>query len=163
MPTAIRIEPMTEADFAATAALDATGHTKEADLRDELARPWARLWVAREQPGGEIVGFLLFWHVVDELHVLQLMTRTDRRRRGIARALMRHAMAYGRENGIARVLLEVRRSNRGAISLYRDTGFFATSVRSRYYPDDEDGIEMLLMLDPASGRPVSHADEVTLE
>ena len=45
------------------------------------------------------------------------------------------------------VLLEVRRSNAPAIALYRALGFFAMGVRARYYPDDEDAVEMVLAFD----------------
>jgi ribosomal-protein-alanine N-acetyltransferase len=61
------------------------------------------------------------------------------------------------------VLLEVRRSNAAAIALYRRVGFFAMGVRSRYYPDDEDAVEMVLMIDPETGAVVAHDDEVRLE
>ena len=49
------------------------------------------------------------------------------------------------------VLLEVRRSNAPAIALYRALGFFAMGVRARYYPDDEDAVEMVLALDLETG------------
>ncbi len=49
-----------------------------------------------------------------------------------------------------------------AIALYRALGFFAIGVRTRYYPDDEDAIEMVLAFDSATGEIVPHADEVRL-
>ena len=139
------IEPMTERDIDVVVAIDAPPRVGAAQMREELARPWSRQWVAREE-GGEVVAFLLAWHVADELHVLNLGTRHDRRRRGIARALMNVALAYGREKHVARVLLEARRSNVAALSLYRSSGFVVTGVRARYYPDDEDALEMRLGL-----------------
>jgi ribosomal protein S18 acetylase RimI-like enzyme len=60
---------------------------------------------------------------------------------------------------VKHVLLEVRRSNSGAIALYRAFGFFAMGVRARYYPDDE---EMVLLFDLATGKIVEHEDEVRL-
>jgi hypothetical protein len=36
-------------------------------------------------------------------------------------------------------------------------------VRARYYPDQEDAVEMVLLLDPSTGDIVAHADEVRLE
>ncbi len=60
------------------------------------------------------------------------------------------------------VLLEVRRSNASAIALYRRLGFVAMGVRARYYPDDEDAVEMVLRLDPRTGVVVPGEDEVTL-
>jgi hypothetical protein len=35
-------------------------------------------------------------------------------------------------------------------------------VRPRYYPDDEDAIEMVLLLDTETGEVVPHEDEVRL-
>jgi ribosomal protein S18 acetylase RimI-like enzyme len=61
------------------------------------------------------------------------------------------------------VLLEVRRKNKGAIALYRALGFFAMGVRARYYADDEDAIEMVLLFDEVTREVVAHADEVRLQ
>ena len=36
-------------------------------------------------------------------------------------------------------------------------------LRARYYPDNEDAVEMVLLLDPATGAVVPHADEVRLD
>jgi [ribosomal protein S18]-alanine N-acetyltransferase len=161
---AVRIEPMTEDDAAAVAAIEGPTRMTEADVHDELARPWSRMWVAREaDPRGEVVGFVLTWHVSDELHVLNVATRADRRRQGIGRAVMNEAVAYGRGNAVRHVLLEVRRSNRAAIAMYRGLGFFAMGIRARYYPDGEDAVEMVLALDPATGAIIPHADEVRLD
>jgi len=38
--------------------------------------------------------------------------------------------------------LEVRRSNKAALSLYRKNGFIQTGVAYSYYTDGEDGIQM---------------------
>jgi ribosomal-protein-alanine N-acetyltransferase len=72
-------------------------------------------------------------------------------------------VAYARDQRVKHVLLEVRRSNGPAIALYRGVGFFAMGVRARYYPDDEDAVEMVLMLDPETGAIVAHDDEVRLD
>jgi ribosomal-protein-alanine N-acetyltransferase len=136
-------------------------------LRDEVARPWARLWIARGRDAArseeDALGYLVAWHVADELHVLNVATRPDWQRRGVGRALMGSAIAYAREHRAKHVLLEVRRSNRAAIALYRAVGFFAMGVRSRYYPDDEDAVEMVLMFDAETGDIVPHEDEVRLD
>lgn len=162
MSAPFRIDAMREGDVPAVAAIDGPTRMDEPQLRDELARPWARLWVVREEPEA-VSAFLVSWHVADELHVLNVATRGDRRRRGMARALMNEVVAYARDKSVRHVLLEVRRSNRAAIALYRAVGFFAMGVRTRYYPDDEDAVEMVLLLDPATGAVVAHEDEVRLE
>jgi ribosomal-protein-alanine N-acetyltransferase len=162
MRVPVRIDAMKEGDLRAVAAIEGPTRMDEAQLRDELARPWSRLWVAREADEG-IVAFVVAWHVADELHVLNVATREDRRRRGIGRALMTEVVAYARHAHVKHVLLEVRRSNAAAIALYRGAGFFAMGVRARYYPNGEDAVEMVLMLDPETGEIVPHADEVRLD
>ncbi|HEY3819363.1 MAG TPA: ribosomal protein S18-alanine N-acetyltransferase [Polyangiaceae bacterium] len=162
MPPSVHIDAMRDGDLCAVAAIDGATRMDEAQLKEELGRPWARLWVAREE-NGEVAAFLVSWHVADELHVLNVATREDRRRRGIGRALMDVVVGYARSHHVKHVLLEVRRSNAPAIALYRCVGFFAMGVRARYYPDDEDAVEMVLMLDPDTGAVVAHADEVRLD
>lgn len=165
MRAGIRIDPMTESDLPGVSAIDPSAHMEEATLREELGRSWARMWVAREhrEEGAELVGFLSAWHVADELHVLNVTTRADRRRRGIGRALLETAVAYGCEKRVKHVLLEARRSNHGAIALYRGIGFFATGVRARYYPDDEDAVEMVLLFDANTGEVILRKDEAKLD
>jgi len=157
----LRIEPMTPEDVHAAAAIEGPTRLDETHLRDEMARAWSRMWVARR--GADVVGFLAAWHVADELHVLNVATHSDQRRRGIGRALMQEAVTYARAHDVRHVLLEVRRSNRAAIALYRDRGFFAMGIRARYYPDGEDAVDMVLAFDPVTRDVSPHADEVTLE
>lgn len=157
-----RVERMSPKDAAAVAAIEGPTRVEERQVAEELERAWTRAWVAREG-AREVVGYVVTWHVADELHVMNVATRTDRRRRGIGRALMAAAVDYARENAVRHVLLEVRRSNVPAIALYRAFGFFAMGVRARYYPDDEDAVEMVLLLDPVTGQVVPHADEVRIE
>jgi ribosomal-protein-alanine N-acetyltransferase len=131
---------------------------------EELSRSWARLWAARTAEGAPLVGFLIAWHVADELHVLNVATLPAMRRRGVGRALMDAALAYSSAHKIRIVLLEVRRSNRAAIKLYRDLDFTALGVRSGYYADNgEDAIEMILALDPESGKVLPGRDEIRID
>ncbi len=161
-----RVEAMREEDVAFASSLDGTAAFSESELRAELARPGSLLWVARPQgdPGGDDPprAFLSVWHVADELHVLNLVTHPAHRRRGLARALMNELLIYARGHAVRRLLLEVRRSNRAAIALYRSLSFAAVGVRVRYYRDDEDAVEMALALDP-QGAVVPTADEVSLD
>jgi ribosomal-protein-alanine N-acetyltransferase len=171
MGGAVVIDEMLESDVTDVCAVSAAafapatsgaGIVTEQSLREELARPWARVWVAREGGReGDTVGFLLLWHVADEIHVLSVAVLPVARRRGVAMDLMRHALAYAASRKVKHLLLEVRRSNVAAIALYRRLGFYAMGVRPAYYSDGEDAVEMVLLLDEA-GRVVEHADEVRL-
>jgi ribosomal-protein-alanine N-acetyltransferase len=159
------IEPMTEADIEGVLAIElASFHAsdigaekedprgvREKQLREELARTWARLRVARASgPAGAeraVLGYVLFWHVADEIHLLNVAVDPRARRQGIGRALVLDLLAYARAHAVAKVLLEVRASNEAAIRLYESLGFTQFNVRKAYYSDGEDGVEMMLELE----------------
>jgi [ribosomal protein S18]-alanine N-acetyltransferase len=158
-------EGASDADLAAVEAIARDSFTDAFSAKEELARPWSRLWIARAgDRRGAAAGFLVAWHVADELHVLNVATTPPMRRRGVARALMDEALAYSAREKIRIVLLEVRRSNRAAIKLYRAFRFTALGVRPAYYSDNgEDAIEMILALDPATGRVLPGRDEIRID
>lgn len=159
-----RLGAQDEADLAAVEAIARECFTDGFSAAEELGRPWARLWAARFAEREEPVGFLVAWHVADELHVLNVATLPAMRRRGVARALMDEALAYATAHHVRILILEVRRSNRPAIKLYRGLGFTALGVRPGYYSDNgEDAIEMMLGLDPDTGRVLPGKDEIRID
>ena len=160
------VEALEGADDALAMDVDALARDAFADpsfsLRAELERPWTRAWIARGP--GDTAGFAVAWHVADELHVLNVAVAPALRRRGIGTALMEAALADAEAKRVRIVLLEVRRSNRAALRLYRGMGFTVLGVRPRYYGDnDEDAVEMILSLDPATGAVVPGRDEIHIE
>jgi [ribosomal protein S18]-alanine N-acetyltransferase len=136
----------------------------EVDVATELERSWTRIWVARTRAADpNPAGFLLAWAVADELHVINLATHPDRRRQGVAKALLGALLEHARSNCVRLVLLEVRRSNRAAIQLYRAHGFRAIGLRRGYYSDtSEDAIEMMLAFDPVTGHAIPGCDEIPI-
>lgn len=127
-------------------------------LERELSHAWSTVLLALEErqvaarlaPGERtevIVGFIVFWLVHDEVHVLNIATAREERRRGIGRALMEEAAEAGRRRGATLATLEVRRSNLAAIALYRALGYRQVGVRPNYYAEEgEDAIVMVLDL-----------------
>ena len=145
----LAITPMTAADVKDALRIDVVSFPddlsrREQQLREELERAWARLRVARG-PEGTPLGYVVFWHVADEIHLLNVAVAPESRRRGVGRALVQEVLAYARIHGAAKTLLEVRVSNEAAIALYETLGFARFNVRKRYYDDGEDGVEMVLM------------------
>ncbi len=115
-------------------------------LGRELGHTWSRvlLAVVPDARGETVVGFVVFWLVHDELHVLNIATALEARGQGIGRALMEEAEEEGRRHGIRLATLEVRRSNARAIALYRALGYRQTGVRPNYYAEEkEDAIVMM--------------------
>jgi [ribosomal protein S18]-alanine N-acetyltransferase len=156
----VTIDAMTEADIPSVVALGSGATVGQ--LVEELARPWALCFVARDAEA-KVLGFVLTWHVTDELHILDVVVDAAVRRRGIGRSLMQHALTRARERSAVHVYLEVRRTNVAAIHLYRALGFFTLAVRKKYYPDGEDAIEMAARMDPDTGEIMPGKDEVNPE
>ncbi len=112
---------------------------------EEMDREWAHIDVLRERPGGPVVAFVNFWLVRDEVHILNVATHPDARRRGHASTLLTHVIDFAAGARCRYVTLEVRRSNQGAIRLYRKFGFRPVGIRPNYYVEDqEDAVVMLL-------------------
>jgi [ribosomal protein S18]-alanine N-acetyltransferase len=119
-------------------------------FRRELTHDWSSIYLA-EEPGPtgkpQLLGFIIFWLVHDEIHVLNIATEPTQRRKGVARTLMSQALERGRQHKCSLATLEVRRSNEAAILLYKSMGFRAVGVRPNYYVDEgEDAIVMVLDL-----------------
>jgi [ribosomal protein S18]-alanine N-acetyltransferase len=116
-------------------------------IRREMQHEWSTVLLGVEEGAAPevVLGFVVFWLVHDEVHVLNVAVSAEHRRRGVARALMEEAVARGRAAGARLVTLEVRRSNAPAIALYRKLGYREVAVRPRYYAEEgEDAIVMEL-------------------
>ncbi|MEW6262668.1 MAG: ribosomal protein S18-alanine N-acetyltransferase [Thermodesulfobacteriota bacterium] len=143
------IEPMTAADLDQVMAIEQVSFrrpwTREGFLVELKRRP-ARCLVARQ--GRNVCGYLVFWLIPPEIHVLNLAVRPDLRRRKIGRLLMEYMLEYGRDTGAGEVFLEVRTSNLAAQELYRSLGFSLSGRRRDYYAEDhEDALIMAFSLD----------------
>lgn len=145
---AVSLRPCTEADLPAILNIECasypTAWTRTAFVH-ELHNHHGRFVVAEHQ--GRIVGYVCSWLIIDEVHILNIAVQPDCRRRGIGRALLGQTLAQARQTGAHRANLEVRRSNRAAIGVYRKFGFETVSVRHKYYADGEDGLLMVCALD----------------
>ncbi len=96
-------------------------------------------------PVRRIAGFIVFWLVKDEMHILNLAVSPALRRQGIARKLVRAAIRLAHRKGAERAFLEVRASNAAAQKLYSSLGFAGTSMRREYYDSPvEDAVVMTL-------------------
>lgn len=116
----------------------------ERSFRFEVTdNPASRCWVA--EADGRVVGVIVAWLLVDEVHIATLAAHLDWRRQGIAQALLTQVLNSCAREGALSSFLEVRASNEAAQALYRKFGYEETGRRPRYYKDnDEDAILMTL-------------------
>ncbi len=117
----------------------------ELQFLQELQATYARidlLWLENQ-----LAGYLCYWLVAGELHVLNVATAPAFRRQGVARRLLEHVFVQAKATKTELAFLEVRRGNLGVIALYRDFGFHDDCIRRGYYSDGEDALLMSCALD----------------
>jgi [ribosomal protein S18]-alanine N-acetyltransferase len=95
--------------------------------------PFSLSYVAREEAGREIVGYVVFWVIFDELHLLNVAVDPAWRRHGIGERLVRFLLQIAQKRGVRKGTLEVRASNLPAQQLYRKFGFREVGIRRNYY------------------------------
>jgi ribosomal-protein-alanine N-acetyltransferase len=121
----------------------------------ELKIPFSRLRLARESNGrGALCGYVCWWVVGDEAHILNLAVHPERRRSGIGREMVQLVLDDARAESARSVSLEVGRTNEAAKALYRSFGFCETGVRRRYYAGREDALIMVREIGVSSALPL---------
>jgi [ribosomal protein S18]-alanine N-acetyltransferase len=119
--------------------------TRKMFLGELKGNAFATNLVARGEDDGMLIGYIMFWVVFEELHIMNLAVQPQLRRRGIARDLVQQALAIGEAKGARIALLEVRASNTAAHALYEGLGFMRKGIRRGYYErPNEDAVIMVL-------------------
>ncbi|CUA69424.1 N-terminal acetyltransferase A complex catalytic subunit ard1 [Rhizoctonia solani] len=119
------------------------------------AMTWPQLSYVAEDHKGRIVGYIMAKMEEDRKegeephgHVTSISVLRTYRRLGLAKKLMLQSQeAMATVYRAKHVSLHVRKSNRAAIGLYRDTlGFEVAGIEEKYYADGEDAYAMKLSL-----------------
>ena len=90
-----------------------------------------------------ITGYVVSWFGVEELHILSIGVKPERRGRNIAENLLNEAIRRSMKNRCKKVILEVRRSNSRARKFYQKLGFRHIGIRKKYY--SENGEDALVL------------------
>lgn len=93
----------------------------------------------------EVTGYIVFRILLDEIHLLKIAVKKDRRRSGTGLRLMGKLFEIATLKKSHVVYLEVSAANGPAIELYKKAGFVETGRRYKYY-GDEDALNMELIL-----------------
>jgi ribosomal-protein-alanine N-acetyltransferase len=141
-PAAPAIRRLTYADLPQVVAIERRSFPTPWSLAMfvlELSKPAGVCLAAFEDE--TMVGYLICSRYDTVWHLMNVSVDPDRRRRGIASALL--ATLIERIGEPSQLTLEVRPSNVGAIRLYERLGFRSAGVRRRYYQDN--GEDALIM------------------
>jgi ribosomal-protein-alanine N-acetyltransferase len=152
----VTIRPMTVEDISDVLKIDRLSFPiswSERSYRYELeSNSAAQLLVAEyiHPDRVELVGYIGFWFVVDEVHISTLAVHPHYRRRGIGACLLAGALDLAASLGGAIATLEVRTSNQIAMHLYQQFGFEFVGRRKNYYQDNREDA-WLMRLDRLNG------------
>jgi [ribosomal protein S18]-alanine N-acetyltransferase len=89
--------------------------------------------------GDKIVGYAVIDKWPDQDHLVSIAVLPESRRKGVGQALLAHLIEKLQTGSLR---LEVRRSNKAALDLYRKNGFVQTGLAHSYYTDGEDALQM---------------------
>ncbi len=91
-----------------------------------------------------LIGYMDYWLVHEELHLLSLAVNPDFRRLGLGELMVNRVIAATCFVAGRRVRLEVRKNNKPARNLYEKLGFIADKVKKGYYSDTgEDALVLI--------------------
>jgi len=109
----------------------------------ELKLSFSRLQLVRaiDQPQ-RLLGYVCWWLVGEEVHILNLAVHPEGRRAGVGRALIQRVLDDAARHRAASVTLEVRHDNAAALALYGSMGFDRAGMRRNYYGPGEDAVIM---------------------
>ena len=144
------LRAMTAGDVGRVAAIESVSARtpwSASTFANELGIPFSRALVA-EMEGQGVVGFAVWWRVAGELHLLNLAVAPEKRRQGVARALLEEVLAEGRREADEQVTLEVAAENAPALALYEAFGFAVVGRRRDYYAPGDDAILMTRAFSP---------------
>lgn len=135
----LQAEPMTPEDLDSVLEIERASFPapwSENMFLEEMRHRHSRLKVFRQQ--GEIVGYVCFWEVLDEAHLLNIAVHPQKRGRGFGNRIMAHLEEICLRDGLKRIILEVARRNTAARGLYKKCGFNSIGFRKKYYAVVED-------------------------
>ena len=91
----------------------------------------------------KLIGYLILYFVLEEGEIARIAVIPEYRRQGVGARMLLELEDLCEDNGITKLLLDVRESNETAISFYTSYGFVQDGVRRNFYSDpQEDGILM---------------------
>jgi ribosomal-protein-alanine N-acetyltransferase len=109
----------------------------------DCLRAGYQCWVLANKQ--QIVAHGVMSVAIGECHLLTLCVPPGFQRHGYGRKLFKLLLDRAYKQGAEVCFLEVRRSNEGAIALYRSMGFVQIGERKNYYPNAGSREDALIM------------------
>lgn len=103
-------------------------------LEEELSSSSSKYIVAKSDD--EIIGFAGIKIVLDEVDIMNIVTKKNYRRQGIGCLLLKNLITISKSLNAKSITLEVNENNSNAIDLYTKYNFQKIGVRKNYYKNE---------------------------
>ncbi len=120
-------------------------------VRASMSDPLTNVVVVRE--ASNMVGFALMKYADEHAHLLLLGITANRRRLGVATALMSWLEETLKVAGIYRICAEVRETNSAARAFYQSLGYEEFALTHRYYQGVENAVHVAKVTGVPFGTP----------
>lgn len=112
-------------------------------LKQELENGKSNYFVAKQE--NEIVGFAGILLIIDQVNIMNIVVKKDKRNFGIGSLLLEEIIRYSKIHNATSITLEVNEKNIPAIKLYKKYGFKQVGLRRKYYNNEDNAILMDLV------------------
>ena len=85
----------------------------------------------------EIVGFAGIVKIIDEIDIMNIVVRKDKRGLKIGSALLEKILEISKKLNAKTITLEVNEKNLPALNLYKKYKFYQIGLRKKYYNEDD--------------------------
>jgi ribosomal-protein-alanine N-acetyltransferase len=140
----ISLRPFAKADLSRVLEIERISFLspwKEEFFISESRNPHSCFLVAEKKE--EVLGYICCWFIAEEGQILNIAVHPDSRQSGLGKLLVQEILKEAKKKGVDSLSLEVRKSNIAALSLYKELGFYETTIRRKYYENGEDALLMV--------------------
>ncbi len=120
----VKIEKMSEKHIAQVAEIEESIFSvpwSQKAFKDSLELDNTAFYVAIEEEG--VIGYCGVYKVMNSADITNVAVKKDKRKKGVAKQLLKEAIKDAKSEQIKEIMLEVRESNEAAIFLYEKLDF----------------------------------------
>ena len=100
-------------------------------LSETLAQKQTILLTAFEDK--KLIGYVILYYMLEEGEIARIAVSPEHRRQGVGARLLLELESLCADNGISKLLLDVRESNMPAYAFYEEHGFVKDGIRKNFY------------------------------
>ncbi len=142
----LNVRSMKDSDVEAVARLEQqifTDAWSEKGILDTFKQPQAFILVAEHDD--QVIGYCIVYFVLDEAEIARIAVDPVVRKQGVGQELLRATCRVGIQQGIERILLDVRESNTSARRFYSAFGFAEDGLRKNFYENPKEHAVLMSM------------------